>query len=140
MGRCIGLDVGSKRIGIAVSDELGVLATPRGAIDRSTLRRDLAALSELIEETAAEVIVIGYPVGMAGAPTAQTHQTERFAKMLSQETEVRIELWDERLTTAMAEAITGSDPRTRRSGRRDAVAAAFILQGYLDHREKPPLS
>lgn len=138
MGRILALDVGSKRIGVAVSDELEVLATPRGAIQRRDRTRDLAAIERLIEETEAERVIVGQPLGMSGTATAETHRVEAFAGLLSSQVLVPVEMWDERLTTSMATAITGNDPRTRRSGRRDAVAAAILLQDYLDHRRAGP--
>ena len=122
MGRIVGLDFGSKRIGVAVSDELGILATPRGAIFRTNLHGDLAAVADLIAETLAEKVVVGYPVGMSGAPTRQTHQTEKFAEYLSNQITVPVELWDERLTTALAAEVVGTGRQAREAGRRDAVA------------------
>jgi putative Holliday junction resolvase len=135
MGRVVGLDFGSKRIGVAVSDELGILATPRGAILRTNLHSDLAAVSDLVAHTEAERVVVGYPVGMSGRVTRQTLQTEKFAEYLSKQIAVPVELWDERLTTSMAVELVGTGRQARESGRRDAVAAAFILQGYLDRRQ-----
>lgn len=113
---------------------MGVLATPRGAIHRDTLRQDLAAVEAIVAETESERVIVGCPIGLSGAPTAETRRAERFGKFLADELAVPVELWDERMTTAMAGAVTGSDSKTREAGRRDAVAAAFILQGYLDHR------
>lgn len=134
MGRVVGLDVGAKRIGVAVSDELAIIATPRGAILRTTLRQDLSAIGRLIEEAAAEKVIVGYPMGLAGTATRQAVQTEKFARFLANEVPVPVELWDERLTTSMATEVTGTGRQARETGRRDAVAAAFILQGYLDRR------
>ncbi len=133
-GRVVGLDVGSKRIGIAISDELGILATPRGAIIRTNLRHDLVRIAELVAGAEAERVVVGYPLGLSGAATRQTAQTEKFAEYLANEISVPVELWDERLTTSMAVEQVGSGRRARETGHRDAVAAAFILQGYLDSR------
>lgn len=134
MARVIALDVGSKRIGVAVSDELGILATPRGAIRRQSYNRDVAAIADLVEAAAAERVVVGHPLGLSGNPTPQTHRVEQFAAVLASRLSVSVELWDERLTTTAAQAITGSGRAARQSGRRDAVAAAILLQAYLDWR------
>lgn len=132
MARIVGLDYGSKRIGVAISDELGILATPRGVIVHTSLRGDLRAVASLVMENLAEKVVVGYPVGMSGASTHQTEQTKKFAAYLANEIGVPVELWDERLTTSMATDLVGTGRRARQVGQRDAVAAAFILQGYLD--------
>ena len=129
----IGLDVGSKRIGVAISDELAVLATPRGAIARRSYNKDAAAIAEIVEAAAAERIIVGLPLGLSGAASKQTEQVQRFAAMLAERVDVPVELWDERLTTVMAHSIVPSSRQARRAGAVDAVAAAFILQGYLDH-------
>jgi putative Holliday junction resolvase len=134
VARLIGLDVGNKRIGVAVSDELGILATPRGAIMRRSYNRDAAAIRELVESSQAERIVVGLPLGLSGALTEQTVRTQRFAAMLAERVDVPVEMWDERLTTVMARAVTPAGPEARRAGLVDAAAAAFILQDYLDHR------
>jgi putative Holliday junction resolvase len=135
MGRILGLDVGSKRIGIALSDELHVLASPRGALTRTNLNADLRALGTIVSENEVERIVVGHPISLGAQASQQTQQVEKFAARLAGVIDVPVELWDERRTTAMAIGITGSSREARESGRRDAVAAAFILQGYLDRRE-----
>jgi len=136
LARVIGLDVGSKRVGVAISDELGVLATPRGAIHRQSYNKDAAAISALVEEFAAERIVVGLPLGLSGTPTNQTRRVEQFAEMLASRVSVPVELWDERLTTVAAQLIVPSDRASRQTGYLDAVAAALILQGHLDHRAR----
>ncbi len=133
MSRLIGLDVGSKRIGIAVSDELGILATPHGMIARRSYNRDGEAIARLIQELTAVRVIVGHPIGLAGQSTRQTEATETFARMLADRVPVPIELWDERHTSTAAREIVGSSPEVRRSGRIDAVAAAIILQSYLDN-------
>ncbi|MPZ13935.1 MAG: Holliday junction resolvase RuvX [Chloroflexi bacterium] len=133
MGRVVALDVGTKRIGVAVSDELRILATPTGAIRRHSYNKDAAAIAQIVRETQAERIVVGLPIGLSGGLTEQTRKTQRFAEMLASRVLVPVELWDERLTTWSALKTLSLEDRGR-PGRRDAVAAAFILQGYLDHR------
>lgn len=139
MARAIGIDVGAKRVGVAVSDELKVLATPRGMIRRRSYNKDAAAIAALVEELGADVVVVGLPLGLAGQSTDQTERVQRFADMLASRLPVPTELWDERLTTVAARAIVGSKQEARRAGRVDALAAAFILQAYLDHRSSPPV-
>jgi putative Holliday junction resolvase len=150
VGRVIGLDFGSKRIGVAVSDDLAILATPHGVLRRRSYNKDAAWISELISETKAEGIVLGCPVGLSGDPTEQTRRAQRFGEMLAARVSVPVKWWDERLTTVRAQRISRQDrgaartPRAsgrraapgsaERSGSLDAIAAALILQGYLDHR------
>jgi putative Holliday junction resolvase len=140
MGRVIGLDVGSKRIGVAVSDELRILATPHGMIRRQTYNKDAAAIAELVEQFAAETVVVGLPLGLSGKVTAQTTRVQQFAAMLASRLPVPVEQWDERLTTAEARTIVPPTPEARRAGRVDAVAAALILQGFLDEGPGSPSS
>jgi len=125
--RVIGLDVGSKRIGVAVSDELGILATPRGVIRRWSRNKDAAQIVHLVEETGAGAIVVGLPLGLSGSPTRQTEKTEQFAAMLASRVPVPIHLWDERLTTVAAHELGPAD-------RDEEIAAAIILQEFLDSR------
>lgn len=136
MGRAIGLDVGSKRIGVAVSDELGLIATPRGAVRRRSYNRDAAEILDLVRETEADRVVVGLPLGLSGRATEQTARITRFADMLASRLPVPVEFWDERLTTAAARAIPSASSRPRAQGYLDAVAAALILQGYLDHQRQ----
>jgi putative Holliday junction resolvase len=134
VARIIGLDVGSKRIGVAISDELGVLASPRGAIHRLSYNKDAAAIASLVLESEAECVVVGLPLGLSGHETDQTRRVRQFAEMLASRITVPVELWDERLTTVAAQAIAPLDRAARKAGLLDAVAAALILQGYLDHQ------
>jgi putative Holliday junction resolvase len=133
MARLLALDVGSKRIGIAVSDELGILATPHGTIERRSLRHDLAAILELVRDFAIKRIVVGLPVGLEDQETQQTRRTRAFAARLAGQAAVPVDLWDERHTSWAARQIVGGSAAVRRSGRVDAVAAALILQSYLDN-------
>ncbi len=136
MGRTLALDLGSKRIGVAVSDELGLLATPFSTITRRSYNQDAAAILALIQTLGVERVVVGHPVGLAGQPTGQTRRTEAFARMLAERIPVPLELWDERYSSSAARQIVGSSPEARRSGRIDAAAAAIVLQSYLDNH--PP--
>jgi putative Holliday junction resolvase len=123
-------------VGVAVSDETGVIATPRGAIARHSYNRDAKAIADLVATEDAIRIVVGLPLGLSGQRTDQTTRVERFATILATRLSVPVELWDERLTTALARQTdpSVSRPRSRKEGRADALAAAFILQGYLDRQ------
>jgi putative Holliday junction resolvase len=138
VARVIALDVGSKRVGFAISDEIGVIATPRGILRRQSYNKDATAVGELVEREQAERVIVGLPTGLSGRPTEQTRRAERFAEMLASRLPVPVELWDERLTTVMARQIRPSSTRTphREAESLDAIAAALILQSYLDRRSQ----
>lgn len=134
LGRMLGLDIGERRIGVAVSDEMGTIASPVGMIRReSDVVREL---KEMIERYSAERLVIGLPVGLSGREGPQAATVREFVETLTDQIEVPIAWWDERLSTAVAERslIAGGTRRDKRKGKVDAVAAAVILQGYLDHQ------
>ena len=134
MGRFLGLDIGERRIGVAVSDELGTIASPVGMIRRD---RDVAAeVRDLIAEYGAVRVVAGLPIGMSGREGPQAQTVRAFVDNLAAALEVPVEFYDERLSTAVAERslIAGGTRRAKRRDKVDAVAAAVILQGYLDHQ------
>jgi len=126
------LDVGARRVGVAVSDELGMIASPVESVD---LKRDgLERLRMLIERYQPARLVVGLPRSMRGGEGMQAAETRAFAKELEADTGVPVTYWDERLTTSMAEQalIASGRRRKERKERVDAVAAALILQNYLD--------
>lgn len=129
-----GLDLGTKTIGVAVSDLGLTLATPRGTIRRSKFTRDAELLLELLQKEEAGAIVIGLPVNMDGSEGPRAQATRAFVRNLGQKCELPVAFWDERLSTVAAErALIGMDvSRAKRAERIDAAAAAFILQGALD--------
>ena len=137
MGRIVGLDVGSKRIGVAVSDELGLIARPLGVVSRRSYNKDAAAIAEIVAAEMADRLVVGLPLGLAGGSTQQTERTRRFAEVLQARVPVPVDLWDERLTTVIAQRMGPPDRESRRAGRLDTVAAAVMLQSYLDSRRTP---
>jgi len=133
-GRILGLDIGERRIGVAVSDEMGTIASPVGMIRREgDVVRELKAL---VERYGAVRLVAGLPVGLSGREGPQAAVVREFAEALAGEVDVPLEYWDERLSTAVAERtlIAGGTRRNKRKEKIDAVAAAVILQGYLDHQ------
>jgi putative holliday junction resolvase len=143
MGRIVGLDVGERRIGVAISDATGTLARPVGVLAVSSLDASavtivadrLAALAA--EEDGVEGVVVGLPRRLDGSPNAMTARTEAFVTALRTRTGRPVALQDERLTSVEAEhllAVRQKDWRVRKA-RLDAAAAAVILQEYLDARQ-----
>lgn len=132
--RILGLDIGEKRIGVALSDPIGILASPLTQINRMGTRVAIEAILELVRQYEVESIVAGLPYSMDGSLGQQAERVEDFLQKLSQRLDIPIETWDERLSTLaaermMAEAGVGKE---RRKKQLDAAAAALILQGYLD--------
>lgn len=137
--RIMGLDFGSKTVGVAVSDSLLITAQGVEIIRRkeeNKLRRTLARIEELIEEYEVEEIVLGLPKHMNASEGIRAELTLEFREKLERRTGLPVTMWDERLTTVMAEK-TMIEAGVRREKRReyvDKIAAVFILQGYLDSR------
>lgn len=129
-GRTLALDVGDRRIGIAVST--GFLATPVGVHQRLTLEGDVARVAELVAEYEAETIVVGLPVNMSGTEGPQATKTREFAKTL-EASGLNVVLWDERLTTVEARRMLEDRGMKRRhiDSHVDELAATLILEGYL---------
>lgn len=141
----MGLDVGERRIGLAIADELGMIASPAGVVQRGD--GDLQRILDAARAQGAGVVVIGLPVGLSGREGPQAATVRAFAETLANASEEPLEIvfWDERLTSAVAERALEAQGRkkNRRSGEIDAIAAAVILQGYLDaernsFRQQPP--
>ena len=135
--RILGLDFGSKTVGVAVSDALGITAQGVEIIRRereNKLRQTLARIEELIAEYEVDSIVLGYPKNMNNTEGQRCEKTQEFKEMLEKRTGLPVALWDERLTTVMADnAMTEGNIRgVERKEYVDKLAAVFILQGYLD--------
>lgn len=139
VGRVLALDVGEARIGLAVSDPTGLLATPLAALRRGEEEQDAEAVLEAARREGVASIVVGLPLAMSGKRSRQTRLVLSFADKLRERSSLRVELWDERLSTVEAEALlrsAGVQP-SRDRARLDSAAAAVILRWYLDaHREK----
>jgi putative Holliday junction resolvase len=142
----MGLDVGDKTIGVAVSDALGLTAQPRQTIRRVSIKEDIDRLVDLILENNIITIVVGLPLNMNGTLGPQGEKTQSFAQKLEKKLKysdriegktINIVFWDERLTTSAAQrALIEVD--VSRAGRRqvvDTVAAVFILQNYMDQQK-----
>ena len=135
--RILGLDYGSKTVGVAVSDPLGLTAQRLDTIWRkqeNKLRQTLARIKELVDEYQIEQIVLGYPKNMNNTVGERAEKALEFKEMLEKRTGLTVIMWDERLTTVEADR-TLMEARVRRENRKqylDGLAAVFILQGYLD--------
>ena len=135
--RILGLDFGSKTVGVAVSDELLITAQGVEIVRRkspSKLRQTLARIEELIEQYGVEKIVLGYPKNMNNTEGERCEKTKEFKEMIERRTGLEVVLWDERLTTVAADR-SMMETGIRRENRKeyvDEIAAIFILQGYLD--------
>jgi putative pre-16S rRNA nuclease len=123
--RVLALDYGSARCGCALSDPTGTLATPIDPIARPATRRGFARVTDLVRDRGVERVVVGLPLGLSGADTAQTRETRAFADRLAGAVTVPVEMYDERFTTAIA--ARSGDPRTSE----DSRAAAVLLEDWL---------
>ncbi len=134
----LGLDIGSKRIGVAGCDGLGMMATGLTTIWRSSFQEDVARLAEIIRERNVELLVIGLPYTMDGNLGSQAKQVQKFARRISAALELPIEYVDERLTSYAAEQmmIAAKISVSENKGTIDRIAAAVILQQWLDERDR----
>jgi putative Holliday junction resolvase len=132
--RVLGLDVGDKRIGVAVSDEMGWTAQPLKVIKRVSLEKDCRAVVQEMETFQADRVVVGLPRNMDGSLGPQAEKTKAFAQALGRLITAEVILWDERLSTQAAERVLlqADLSRAKRKKVIDKVAAGIILQGYLD--------
>ncbi len=135
--RIMGLDYGSKTVGVSISDPLGITAQGIETIERkmeNKLRQTLARIQQLAEEYEVEKVVVGLPKHMNNDIGERAEKSLEFAEMVKKRTGLEVVMWDERLTTASAER-TLIESNVRREDRKkyiDKIAAVFILQGYLD--------
>ncbi|MDD6211619.1 MAG: Holliday junction resolvase RuvX [Clostridiales bacterium] len=138
--RIMGLDYGSRTVGVAVSDPNGVIAQPLETIERKEedkLRRTLARIQELVQEYQVAELVLGYPRNMNHTEGERCEKVKAFQEMLIRRTGLPVILWDERLTTVAADRVL-IESRVRRENRKevvDQIAASLILQGYLENKE-----
>lgn len=135
--RILALDVGDRRIGVAVSDPTGLIARPLRVLERRSKKEDFAAIAALVAEYGAERVVVGRPLTPKGRVGQQAQRVEKYAQALAEALPVPVELWDERYTTVAAEEILRETrkPSARREKRDvDALAAAVLLQDYLAAR------
>jgi putative pre-16S rRNA nuclease len=132
--RLMGLDVGDKRIGVALSDEGAILATPRETLVRQSNDKDIGHLLDLARKEEVGEILVGMPYFLDGSSGPQAEKVSRFVDAVRAATKLPVTIWDERLTTVAAEEILVENrvPPSERRAVVDKVAAALILQSYLD--------
>ncbi len=138
MTRILGLDPGERRVGVALSDPTGTIASPHSVIDRRSVK--LAdAVRALCEEHGVERIVVGLPTGLSGVEGPSAKAARTVGTAVAEATGLPVEYQDERFTTVTAEAalLEGGVRRAKRRDVRDKVAAAVILQSYLDRKDLP---
>ena len=136
MGRILALDMGSKNIGVAISDELKIIAQVLTTLKRTSRAKDLSHLKDLVKEHSVQGLVVGLPLNMNGSIGPQGEQAIRDADWLRKELGLPVDLWDERLSTVEAEKtlLRADLSRQKRKKLTDKLAAQIILQGYLDTR------
>lgn len=133
--RILALDPGTKRIGVALSDELGWTAQPLETFERKSLHVDVAHINELVRRHEVREIVIGMPIQLDGRAGPAAQSVRQFLEALQAAVDVPVVPWDERLTTKAAEQmlIEADVSRKKRKGAVDRVAAALLLKSYLEH-------
>ncbi len=136
--RALGLDFGEKRIGVAISDSLGIMASALTVIEGKAEDAAIKQIIALAEEHEVECIVIGLPRSLDGSLGPQAQKVQSFVESLTGYTDLPLVTWDERFSTVDAERVLAEAgvKRDKRKKHRDSVAAAFILQGYLDRTDK----
>jgi putative Holliday junction resolvase len=136
--RWLGLDLGSKRIGVALSDPLGITAQPLTVLQSAGTQKDIIAIGELVNQHEVTQVIVGLPLNMDGTESSTTQKVREFTSKLSQKLNVPVFFVDERLTSKQAERamIEGDVRREKRREKIDKVAAALLLQSAL---EKAPL-
>jgi putative Holliday junction resolvase len=133
------LDVGDRRVGVAVSDPIGIVAQGLDTIHRSRkVEADVTVFANLVREYEVERIVVGWPLESSGRPGGQARKVEKFVEALQTQIEIPFERWDERMTTAIAERvlIEAGERRAKRKQVIDKVAAILILQSWLDAQSR----
>lgn len=138
--RILAIDHGQKNLGLAISDETGMIARPLGVLSHTSKLVDAAQVAEQAVRQAADLIIVGISYDEAGEPNMSGRQVLNFVEVLRQQTDLPITLWDESLTTqdARAARIAAGAPRKKRAGHLDDVAAAVLLQDYLNQHLPNP--
>ena len=138
--RILALDLGKRRIGLALSDELGITAQGIDTLHRTRLREDLVKLGQLIRENNVSLILMGNPVHMSGQEGRQSDYSRDFAKRLQESAGVDVKLWDERLTTVEAQRVLRESGISlqKRNQAVDRLSAVILLESYLDSLERQP--
>lgn len=134
MARCMGLDIGDKWTGVALSDPQGILASPFSIIEHVDDAQAVLAIADIVEKQGVSVVIAGLPQLMDGSEGEQAQKVRAFIQKLSDAIAVSVQFRDERLTTVTATSLMKSvnNRKNKKKERQDARAAAIILQGYLD--------
>ncbi len=135
-GRVLAVDLGARRVGLAVSDPTGTIAQPLKTLQRRSTREVLEAIAEEVKRLGISAVVVGLPRNLDGTEGRMADRARRFGAALARRIEVPVVFWDERLTTVAAGRVLGGLSRTRRREVQDEVAAALILEGYLRRQQK----
>ena len=133
-GRVLALDFGKKRIGLAVSDELGLTAQGLDTLHRTRVRDDIEALASLVNQYSVSQVLIGMPLHMSGDESRQSAHTREFAERLQRRTGLTVEYWDERWTSVQAQRMLRDSgvKVDRKDGTVDRISAVILLESYLD--------
>jgi putative Holliday junction resolvase len=140
-GRILALDLGKKRIGLALSDPLGITAQGLPTLQRVNIRSDMDALAQLIADREVTEILMGQPLHMSGHEGRQVEYTREFAERLAERTGLEVKFWDERWTTVAAQRVLRESGAStgKRSKAVDRLSAVILLSSYLDSLEPPVL-
>jgi putative holliday junction resolvase len=141
MGRVLALDVGKRRIGLAISDPLGITAQGLPTLERTTVREDVARLVELTSDRSVSLFLIGEPLHMSGDKSRQAQYIRDFGERLTEKTGIPVQFWDERLTTVQAQRVLKESGISieKRARAVDRLAAVILLESYLDSRQSGSL-
>ncbi len=134
--RILAVDPGEKRLGIAISDPTGTIATPLSVVKHISLLLDAASIADLANQYQVVLIIIGKSLDEEGLPTPQSHKADRLAEAIHQQNNIPVMMWDESFSTQEARRarLEMGTTRRKRRGHLDELAAAIILQSYLDSR------
>jgi putative Holliday junction resolvase len=140
--RILAIDYGRKRIGLALSDDLGLTAQPAGTLVRTNRQEDVRRLRSICREHGVKHIIVGHPVHMSGEASEMADEAARFSVRVKKELGIETELYDERLTSWEArQTISGEKPSSRKKrGSLDDVAAAILLRDYLERKHSEALA
>jgi putative holliday junction resolvase len=133
-GRVLAVDFGTKRIGLAISDALGITAQGLPTCERTRGEDDLQHIADIVAEYSVELVLVGNPISKSGEPTSMSHTATKFADKLARRVACPVQMWDERLTTAEAMRVLrefGIGIEKRRQAR-DRMSATLLLQSYMD--------
>jgi putative Holliday junction resolvase len=132
--RVLALDVGKRRIGLAISDPLGITAQGLPTLERTTVREDVAKLADLTSERCVSLFLIGKPLHMSGDQSRQAEYIKNFGDRLTEKTGIPVKFWDERLTTVQAQRVLKESGISieKRARAVDRLAAVILLESYLD--------